>query len=91
VAETSQEARESFDTWLETIRAELDRDHATDPAALADLERGMVEAFGRWRITWGYGLAGRGTGPETPIEAHESGSRSRPASLREERRGVGGV
>ena len=38
MTETSQEARESFDNWLKSVSAELDRDHATDPAALWDLQ-----------------------------------------------------
>ena len=67
MTDSSRKARESFDSWLKTISAELDRDHATDPAALADLQRRFMAEFGSWRISWRYGLAGRGTGPETRL------------------------
>ena len=67
VTETSQDARESFDNWLKTVSAELDSDHATDPAALWDLQKRFMAEFGRWRMSWRYGLAGQGTGPETRL------------------------
>jgi hypothetical protein len=60
------EARMALANWFATILEELDEDAVEDPAAVDDLQGRLANAFAEWRMETGYGMAGPGTGPESP-------------------------
>jgi hypothetical protein len=59
------DARMELGNWFATILKELDEDFVNNPKAISDLKDKVALAFAEWRIKWGYGIQGPGTGPET--------------------------
>ncbi len=51
-------------SWFVKMLEELDEDFVDDPAAIEDLQGRVAKAFAEWRVKWGYGMGGPGTGPD---------------------------
>jgi hypothetical protein len=63
VSDDPHEARMALGKWFMKMLEELDEDFVADPQAIDDLRGCISEAFAEWRMKWGYGLSGPGSGP----------------------------